>query len=459
MNLLVAVNPGKSPLGLLRSARLPAAVWTLAAVLFLADVAALMHSLRGNPFWRTTTDFSLFLNAAYMFAHGGNPYTFAPGNSHGAVVLEKGQGFYGVVPVDPYAYPPLLAEAIRPLTLLGDNTARTLWILLSAIALAASVTLLLRGFGFRVGWHWVALSVALLGASATARVDLYHGQVNFVLLWLMTYGLWLHRRGRAVTAGFAWGLMFVVKPFLGLLLVYLVWRKSWREAVVGGATAGLLFLVSFVPPLLDGYGHFLQVFHGWVRVTHWYAASPRPDNLSLYGLIRRLCVPNPYVHAWITDRSVPGWVGVVVAAALILVYLVSVARNGPAPSAHPGRVLVEAGLVLGLGMAYGPLTEGDHLILLLPVMIGSAWLAWEQRDTGNLAAWRCAAAAWMILLLWLLIPVQLPLFGLPGYADWTPVFGLRILLTGQIGLLVLAASVLTAHALRQEQLCMKGHRP
>jgi len=408
------------------------AVAALAALLLLFDGVALYHALKGNPTWRTSTDFGVYLHSAAAIIHGGDPY--------GYKVYDGPPGVY-----DSYAYPPALAELLAPLTLLGATAARYVWIAANVCCLAASLALLLRGFGARAPWPWVGLAFAVVLFGYTGRNDLYHGQANFPLLLLLSLGLWAYLKGRMTLSGVLWGMMVVVKPFLGVLLIYLLWRRFWRAAGAGIATSAVLLALSFVPTL----GHGLSIVGSWLRASR-YDASPvfltRLTNLSLDGVILRLFAHNPYTQPWVVSAAAVRVSSLLLLGLLLALFVLAVPRGGAAARDTAALLLVEVGVVLGLTMSYGPLTENDHLYVLLPALAGAALMARRHTVTpGGAWAWWAATAVWAVIFALRANPVRLSPVSFLGshYHD----YGAALLWTGVSGYTVPAAVGLTSVAL------------
>src|SRR5690606_28604845 len=88
-----------------------------------------------------------------------------------------------------YPYPPLFADVLAVLTaLFGHAGAAGVWIVLQAVALVAVAVLLTRRGGVSLAIPWVVLICGALFVARAARSDLYHGQLNFLLLLLLLAG-------------------------------------------------------------------------------------------------------------------------------------------------------------------------------------------------------------------------------------------------------------------------------
>lgn len=426
-------------------------VLVAAIVLCLADAVILARSLSVGAVALNSADFGAFLRSAHLLASGKNPYD--------PVYWIPAPFWYGTSTVhDQCPYPPFFSDLIQVLSLPGDTFAYFLWSVFSISALAVTLILLLRHFGTRVPWPWVLLVIGIAFSSYAARNETFHGQANYVLLVCMTLGLWLYGKGNARSAGALWGLIIAVKPFLIVLLLYLLWKRSWRAAVSCIVTGGTVSLVAF-GLTLKGSG--LTIVRGWLDTTSYFANPPfsaRPDNHSIHGLLLRLFAPNPYTIPWVSSGTIITVLSGILLIVLVGAFLLAIsglwqwAGEVPASPVPNAELLVETGLVLALAFTYGPLTEGDHLYLLVPGLVGVFFLTYRRwREAAPTATWwLLTSMLWVMALFRLAIPIQL-VVGQASGATWVQVGGPRLLWSGQIGLVLLAATLALAATLWQER--------
>lgn len=298
-------------------------VAVLSTLLLTAGSAALARSIVRNPDWRNSTDFGVYLLASRALASGDDPYASAPFpvSQIGSVEVR-----------DAYVYPPALAEFLVLLLAMGDAFARSVWLVISIASLAGATVLLSRKFGHRLAWKWVVLILSAASVSGIVRLDLYHGETNLLLLLLLTLGLWL-LSGRHVTfAGLAWGVATTIKPFLAVLIVYLLWKRAWRAAIATVCTSLTVLVVSFAIT----WPRTVATLLGWLRAAGYEASttfSGRPDNVSIHGLVLRLFDPNPYTRTWI-DSAVAGHAVEVLVLAGVAATFIAAAEI--APGRRPG---------------------------------------------------------------------------------------------------------------------------
>ena len=132
------------------------------ALLCLVGGALIVNAFIANPTYPDhgqtdrllNSDFDLYVRAADGLA--GNPYR-----------PELGAGF------DRYGYPPLLAGVLAGLQyLLGPNVLGLFWPALCVASLTGAIVLLARGFGAKLGYHWIAVIMGVVLLGRVVRMDI-----------------------------------------------------------------------------------------------------------------------------------------------------------------------------------------------------------------------------------------------------------------------------------------------
>lgn len=382
--------------------------------------------------WPAYTDMGLYLDAADELAHGRNPYVGADLGLHR------------------YPYPPLFAEIVAVLVAIFGPYAAFFWIVSGGVFLLASMWLMCRRFGFTIPWHWVLLASAVLLIGRTARVDLMHGQLNFMLLLLLITGLLSWRAKRTWTAGLLWAIAICCKPFLGVVVFFLLRAGSTKTAVTTLGLSALIFGLSFLPTFPDVF----ETFQSWRDTTQHYASplyAANPLNQSFYALGLRLFTENDFSQPWLVSPLLATAVPVLAFIMAALAFWVA-ARPRAASTEEEGMLtLARLGAALGAVMSLGPVTEGDHLYFVLPGAIGAFALTWRRvrEDSPAATTWLIACVAWLVLVTVLAWPRELLLyFGAPE--TWVHLRGAGILLSGANGIMLLLAAGLTARALHTD---------
>jgi hypothetical protein len=213
-------------------------------------------------------------------------------------------------------------------------------------------------------------------------------------------GAWVaFRRGRAPLGGFLLGAATVFKLFPGLLLVYLVLRRRWREV---GWTVGAGVVLTVLALAVVGTAPFVAFFQYQLpRIgtgeafsffrREWFYIS---RNMGVSGIVFKLGVLGvPGMSA--TLASAVGWAYTL----LLLALVVRAARHeGCAPL---DQAMLWMGL-LCLGSLRSPLAPGVY------VSVGALWLL-----TLFAARIRRAREVVFIVLAFLIIPGLPPIASAP----------------------------------------------
>jgi hypothetical protein len=424
-------------------------VWLLGLALFVGGAGFSFRQVARDPFWMQKTDFALYVQAADAIVSGRDPY------DHRIYSEGRDMTFYGVAleKGDPYAYSPIVAEVIAALLPLGRLGLRVVWWLIGAGSVVASIVILFRCFGRAVRTEWVLLALGLLFTGRYLRSDLYHGQANLPLLLGLTVALKWFVDARPVRGGAMFGLVAACKPFLGIFVLYLAWRREWRAVLTTGIVAALALALSFMPAVLGGQ----LSLGGWLAISEYYSSPPhatRPDNQSLYGLFLRLFTTNPFTLPWLdAPRLVPVLMLVFAACAAVVVLRLTPARPiGRVEGAERATILLHAGLVYAFALGLGPLTQGDYLFYVVPGCAGVLLVAAERHAAGGRLStrWSVVRVIWLAAFVQVFLP-WLWYWGIAFPDDWVPIGGLRLLLTGRVGASLVICAAALAVVMNEEQ--------
>ena len=266
-----------TPVSAARSRR----VWLVAAAALLA--AAVLFSAARLTAVRYHDD-SLWANALASLGGTQRPgdfgYVFLPAANEvldGRDPYMTPDDFKGP-PQAPYAYPPVLAFAVTPLTLPPEEVhgifvPGVLFVLLLVAATIAGLWLLdVR--------DWRCYPVASLAPVTLEGFE--YGAIGPVLLLLIAIG-WRYR-DRVATVGAATGGAVVLKLFLWPLLIWLVLTRRIRAAVAAAATAVGLGFVSWA---VIGFGGIDE----YPRLLRRLADVEAENSYSVFAILRTIGAP------------------------------------------------------------------------------------------------------------------------------------------------------------------------
>jgi len=299
-----------------------------------------------------------------------------------------------LVTTDGPSWKPLPVLFTAPFSLLGDDLAPELWILVARaggfLAVAMAFRLAARLAGPVAG---AIAALALLLADEFIR-NFVRGNSEGLLVALCLWALERHLDGRhrdAFLLGFAAGLLRPeVWPFWGLYglwLLYRAWRGNppWRELALVGGTGALLLVLWFVPEYL-GSGSALRAAER--------ARQPNPDSAAFAA--------SPFLEVFRRSASIltlPVYVGALAAVAAVW--------RGRRSDGRARVMLGLAAASTALMVAVALMTEGGFAgnlrYVALPaavvcILAGAGWVglaraARARWGRGAAAAFAVAAAA------------------------------------------------------------------
>ena len=324
-----------------------------------AAVFALPHFIPEGGSW--AADFRVFYSAAVVIAHGGNPYHQAT-----IVAVEQHVRRSQAAPVagSNYAYLPVVAWVLIPLTLLPFWLAWTCFTVLAVTLTGCSVYALTRHFG----WGHPAVAVTTVELLWVSLWGYLLGQFDALLLAALTAALLSRLHGRGLVAGAVLATA-LVKPQLLLpavpLLVLSFWpdRRATLRCAAGFLMTSVVLLVAdtvVTPGLLRPWWHYL----------HQFAAAVPQTQFGLAGL-SGLTADMP--RSWgLTDAVTSGLAvglataGVLVAAVLAVRFAVDRCRG----RGGSGReIVLSVMLPFSVWLLVTPYSHLNDLLLLLPLLL------------------------------------------------------------------------------------------
>ena len=303
---------------------------------------------------------------------------------------------------DPYSlvantWPPFFAIESVPLALVGrisPHLALFLWQLLGLVATWGVVKLSVEIFEdgpitFRpVSAQALALtsSAVIVPLLMTARLfdeHAQHTQVNVQVLWLVLWGFHHFRRARPGLGGLALALAASTKVIPVLLVLYLLYKRCWRET--GWTLTWLVVLNLVVVGLAFGPTDGMHLWREWHVVAGRELADPTPTfmNQSLLAGVKRAVTPEGglrdpvtyHVVSWSFASARTLFLGLTALFATILAWLF---RKRPRDLTGP-RAGGELALCLGAMVVVDPLAWKAHYVVLITAY---AFCWWALRKGG-----------------------------------------------------------------------------
>ena len=320
------------------------------AALLAAAVAVksfVVDPLTGH-FGGTFEDFGAYMGAARSMAAGGSPYA----------------QFTSTTPVlSGFTYPPFGAVLVRPLALLNDHQALSVWLALS-LATTVIAAIIVARTALPASWPRLELAVIAAVAFGPAAYNYWHGQINGVIFLLLAIAYWAYVTGHGRTAGVVLGLAAGIKVAPIALLLLLLRRRWWRSAAAMAATVAATIAVGVLALGTGPTRTFaMGVLPALSRPMGWLY------NQSLTGALSRVVD-----HSVLTVQSTP--LAVTVASVALSALLLAVATWAVQPGA---RTQPERGAEFGLGvlamLLAGSLAWYAHYTALLIPLAAAVALA------------------------------------------------------------------------------------
>ncbi|MGZ3425655.1 MAG: glycosyltransferase family 87 protein, partial [Polyangia bacterium] len=298
---------------------------------------------------------------------------------------------------------------------------RAVWFAIQAILFVVLALTLAAWIGGHAGLV-VGLLVPALVTSIPGMVNLQWGQAHLFTFVLSLGAMLAFERKRAPLGGVLLGAAIVFKLFPGLLVVYLLVRRRWREVgwTLAGAAALLLLalvvlgrapFVEFVRYQLPriGSGEAFSFFRReWLTISRNFAISGIVFKLGVLG------VPG-------MTTKLAGAIGWIYTLALMALVVWAARRSDDDRLAQAMAWLA----LLSLGSLRSPLAPN------LYVGVGALWLL-----TLLAARVRRAREVVLIVLAWLVIP------GIPPLARAAP--DIAVAFVGQLAMVAVALVALRA---------------
>lgn len=260
-------------------------------------------------------------------------------------------------------YPPLFYVLMQPWALMAFRPAAVAWFALSQACVFGAFALCLRRF---VPPSPVGVAAALFVAFNYQPLveSLALGQVNALLLLLVTLAWWGARAGHPWVAAASVALCPFLKVQYALLLPALWWMRQWR--VLGRALSlvaiGLAVSLAVLGPAHHAeYVRYLLAPPDYLRT--WTA------NISLGATLHRLL--SPHGEAWLLAD------GLTLAVDALLVALFARALPRGVSPASPTFDWAWALVVTAIPLL-SPLTEEHHLTVLLFPLAMILLARWEM---------------------------------------------------------------------------------
>ena len=294
------------------------------------------------------------------------------------------------------AHPPTSVLLALPLARLNYYDAFLAWSVLSLLALAATGVLIARQLpGTLTVWSILPLAALLLWCNGF-RQQMTQGQLNVVLLLLLT-GVWAaDRSARPVLAGALLGAAMAIKLFPGFLFVYFLARRQWRVPAAGAGS--FLALTALTAAVLGP-----ECYRDYVTIALPSLEKYRVywPNLSLAGFWHKLfnAEGSHVIPLW--QNPALAWTATLAADVLATVLTAWCAAR----SCSPRERDLAFALAITAMLLVSPITW-DHYFTLLFLALFLLWAWLPPSGVLRWAFWPLLIGLWLppIYYWWLAFP-------------------------------------------------------
>lgn len=338
-----------------------AIVRTVALTFFIVDPAR----TGGSP--RPGDDFYLNHNCLTAYVHGAE---LARDEADNIYTAQQYRGKFGRFVLDEFYYPPQFLLLPGALLALSPDfmDVRILWFLFEVAAGLAGLWVVSR---FLEGEQrrWALVAAAAFWASTPNLLTLQIGNLQSAAFALSMIAMVAFARGKAPLGGFLLALTTLGKIYPGILIVYLLFRRRYRDIGWTAAAGAVLTVVAALIYGLDPYYDFVndmlpriasgQAF-AWLEIPQlWWV---RAINGSIPGIGQKIAT----VFGTVPPAAVTKGLSVVYSLALpVLAFLA--ARRATAGGGHVREAQLWVALI-SLGALRSPFVPDTY------ALIGPLWL-------------------------------------------------------------------------------------
>jgi hypothetical protein len=274
-------------------------------------------------------------------------------------------------------HPPFAIMLAVPLAWLSFDQAFLVWSAISLLCYAVVVWLVYRELDLKLAGYWRLLLVGLALCWFPFQGHMALGQWS-LLITACLVGCWaLLRQDRPGLAGVLLGIACLVKLFPGLILIYLLLRRSWRAAAAAGTVC---VIGGSLTLMVVGWSDTLAFFAD-VGSANLAAVGAFPVNASITGAVGRLLLDGRWVRPLVAAPSLAEWLIGLVSLGLLLV-LVWQTRRSSTTQLGNDKTFAAACIAM---LLVSPLTW-QHMFPLLILPLGLL-----LRDVLGRASWQAGA--------------------------------------------------------------------
>ena len=320
------------------------------------------QAIRPLVFNANMYDFNSYYISAYATQKGLDPY-----DTDTLQLLAKE---LGVPKVTEYRYPPFNTLVFLPLSYLPYPAAVLLWRILNLALIALAVWLIWKTLSLPLSAETVLVIGLIIFTFDPLIYNLAIGQINLLILFLLTGVAYAWTRQRQILAGVLLALAASIKIAPAVLFLYFLWKRGYKLVAAGVsamiAFAAIAFLALGEQPTRKFIGilaAFAQEDNSWIANQSWR------------GFLSRLFVGDEYVHALYPAATLERALYYAGALALVVLTAVIIYRSRDANSFH-----LEFAIVLIAFHLISPTSWVHHFVWMIYPLVALAFACLDRKQ-------------------------------------------------------------------------------
>lgn len=149
--------------------------------------------------------------------------------------------------------PPFTALFYTPMQFTNSVTAKIIFSIISVITFAVSFYRFTSYF--KISSFWLILIPVIF--IFPVRNNIFFGQTYLLIMAMLMEGFAAYAKDRKFTAGFLWSIAILLKLFPGIILLFLLFKKDYRQL---GITIAIIGIISLVTAAITGFGLNIEYF-------------------------------------------------------------------------------------------------------------------------------------------------------------------------------------------------------
>jgi hypothetical protein len=326
------------------------------------------QALRPMLFNADMYDFNSYYVSAYATQKGLDPYDFD--------TLQPLAKELGARKVTVYRYPPFYTLLFLPFSFLPYPAADFVWRILNLALIVFAVWLIIRTMALPLDGK-TALVIGLIIFNYDPLIyNLAIGQINLLILILLTGAAYAWARQRQILAGVLLAIGASIKIAPGVFFIYFLWKRGFR--VVAAGIASMLAFAALAFFALGG-----QTTRTFINVVTLFAQEDNAwiANQSWRGFLSRLFVGDEFVHALYPDATLERilyFAGAFVIFALTAFVLFRSHRT--TTQSRPYMIHLEFALVLIAFHLVSPTSWVHHFVWLIYSLVALAMACLDRKQ-------------------------------------------------------------------------------